>query len=54
MYLAERAESVSVLSAARRRRESDARNHRAAVLLGLHAARRREYAADLRVRAAHR
>jgi len=31
-----------------------ARNHRAAVLLGLHASRRREHAAHLRVRAAHR
>ena len=43
-----------LLSTAGGWREGDARHHRPSLLLRLHAARRREHAADVRVRSAHR
>ena len=52
--VAQRAERHRVLAAGRVRRESDARHHRSAGVLRVHAARRREHARHVRVSPAHR
>jgi len=52
--VAERAQRRRVLAAGRVRREGDARHHRPAGVLRVHAARRREHARHVRVRPAHR